>query len=159
MEHKRAVGSTLLLLTLDDPVALDRPARHPGARAVLGSKLGERHGLTTEASLRLQNVTIWDDPSNGEPAEICPGKVHIGVLEEHEQYDVDPAHFGLKLSRSHSEAVRPFEGVSKASSALGDGAKLPQLPRAPGGEPVTKLEHLVDCLDTRWGQDVLGAEH
>ncbi len=110
-----------------------------------------------------QNVTIWDDPGNGEPAEICPGKVHIGVLEdvteEHEQYDVDPAHVGLKLSRSHAEAVRPFEGVSKASSALGDGEKLLQLPRVPGGEPVTKLEHLVDCLDTRWGQDVLGAEH
>ena len=50
MEHKHTVGSTLLLLTLDDPVALDRLARHPGARAVLDSKLGERHGLTTEAS-------------------------------------------------------------------------------------------------------------
>ena len=108
-------------------------------------------------------MTIWDDPGNGEPAEICPGKVHIGVLEdvteEHEQYDVDPAHFGLKLSSGHSEAVRPFEGVSKASSALGDGAKLPQLPRAPGGEPITELEHLVDGFDTCRGQDVLGAEH
>jgi hypothetical protein len=119
--------------------------------------------LGVSGRLRPQNVTIWDDPGNGEPAEICPGKVHIGVLEdvteEHEQYDVDPAHFGLKLSRSHSEAVRPFEGVSKASSALGDGAKLPQLPRAPGGEPITKLEHLVDGLNTGRGQDVLGAEH
>ena len=42
--------------------------------------------------MRPQNVTIWDDPSNGEPAEICPGKVHIWVLEdvteEHEQNDV-----------------------------------------------------------------------
>ncbi len=73
--------------------------------------------LGVSGRLRPQNVTIWDDPGNGEPAEICQGKVHIGVLEDvtedHEQYDVDPAHFGLKLSRSHSEAVRPFEGVSK----------------------------------------------
>ena len=81
------------------------------------------------------------------------------VTEEHEQYDVDPAHFGLKLRSSQSEAVRQFEGVSKASIALGDGAKLPQLPCASVGEPITKLEHLVDCLDTRRGQDVLGAEH
>ena len=50
MEHKRTVGSTLLLLTLDDPVALDRPAHHPGTRAILSPKLGERHGLTTEPS-------------------------------------------------------------------------------------------------------------
>ena len=48
VEHKQTVGSTLLLLTLDDSVALERPARHPGARAVFGTKLGERHGLTTE---------------------------------------------------------------------------------------------------------------
>jgi hypothetical protein len=81
------------------------------------------------------------------------------VTEEHEQDYVDPAHFGLKLSSSHSEAVRPFEGVIKVSSAFGDGAKLPQLPRATGGEPITKIEHLVDGLDTCRGQDVLGAEY
>jgi hypothetical protein len=49
--------------------------------------------------LRPKNVAIWDYPGNGEPVEICPGEVHIGVLEditeEHEQYDVDPAHLGL----------------------------------------------------------------
>jgi hypothetical protein len=49
--------------------------------------------------LRPKNVAIWDYPSNGEPVEICPGEVHIGVLEditeEHEQYDVDRAHLGL----------------------------------------------------------------
>ena len=65
--------------------------------------------LGISGRLRPQNVTIWDDPGNGEPVEICPGKVHIGVLEdvteEHEQYDVDPAHFGLKLSSS-----RPLRG-------------------------------------------------
>jgi hypothetical protein len=49
MEHRQTVGSTLLLLTLDDSVALDRPAHHPGARAVFGTKLGDRHGLPTEA--------------------------------------------------------------------------------------------------------------
>jgi len=50
VEHKQTVGSTLLLLTLDDPVALDRQAHHPGTRAILGPKLGESHGLTTKAS-------------------------------------------------------------------------------------------------------------
>ena len=49
VEHKQTVGSTLLLLTLDDPVALDRPARHPGVRALFSTKLGDCHGLTTEA--------------------------------------------------------------------------------------------------------------
>jgi hypothetical protein len=88
--------------------------------------------LGISGRLRPQNVTIWDDPGNGEPAEICPGKVHIGVLEdvteEHEQYDVDPAHFGLKLSRSHSKAVGPFEGVSKASTALGEARSFRNCP-------------------------------
>jgi len=48
VEHRQTVGSALVLLTLDDSMALDRPARHPGAQAVFGTKLGERHGLTTE---------------------------------------------------------------------------------------------------------------
>jgi hypothetical protein len=48
VEHRQTVGSTLLLLTLDDSVKLDRQACHPGARAVFDTKLGERHGLTTE---------------------------------------------------------------------------------------------------------------
>ena len=45
MEHKHTVGSTLLLLTLDDPVALDRPAHHPGTRAVLGAHISPLVGI------------------------------------------------------------------------------------------------------------------
>jgi hypothetical protein len=55
--------------------------------------------LGISGRLRPKNVAIWDYPGNGEPAEICPGEVHVGVLEdvteEHEQCDVDPAHLGL----------------------------------------------------------------
>jgi hypothetical protein len=47
VEHRQTVGSALLFLTLDDSVTLDKPARHPGARTVFGTKLGECHGFTT----------------------------------------------------------------------------------------------------------------
>jgi hypothetical protein len=55
--------------------------------------------LWISGRLLPKNVAIWDYPGNGKPAEICPREVHIGVLEdvteEHDQYDVDPAHLGL----------------------------------------------------------------
>ena len=68
-------------------------------------------------------------------------------------------HGSVEDTKLSTNKQHTLEGVSKASSAIGDGAKLPQLPRATGGEPITKIEHLVDGLDTCRGQDVLGAEY
>ena len=49
--------------------------------------------------------------------------------------------------------------MSELPGTFGDAVKPQQLPRTTRREPVTKLEHLVNCLNAGRGQLVRGAEH